>query len=271
MRLATVGAPELLALVDEDVVPLAADFAHAFRHMSEDRIYEQVHAFVADMECMTHRQEGLRALAAAALTALAAIPGTTVLYQTPASTRGIRLSPADFTAFRLGKLRHALVAEDVYGKPAEGDVVRMLEKSGTCLTGRDALAEVLYVSPGPPGAGVSYLLSLRPWRGAGTDSAAQALLDDRRRHVETTLDGLVDLHDLLTDDPHSYSLGQEEQLARGARLVTHMHVLLTRALALCGSRPGQVGQTSTRSSSSPSGQDGKVMVPPGKVITTQIR
>lgn len=263
MRLASVGAPELLALVDEEVVPLASEFAHSFRLLSEDKLVEQVRILAGDMRDVHDRQGALRILAASALTALAAIPGTTVLYQTPSSTRPIRLSTEDFAAFRLGKFRAALVSTDVYGEPREGDVVRLLEKGSAGLTGRDALAEVVYVSPGPAGSEPSYLLSLRPWRGAGTDSAAQAVLDDRQRFIEDVLRGLGELRDALDGD---------DERIRERRMVDAMRVTLTRALALCGARPRrQVGQTSIRTSSSPSGQDGNVMGPPGKVSTTQIR
>ena len=55
-------------------------------------------------------------------------------------------------------------------------MLRLFESGETGRTGRDALAEVLYVTQ----FGGLYVVSVRPWRGAGTTSFEAALLQDRR-------------------------------------------------------------------------------------------
>jgi hypothetical protein len=259
MRLSTIGAPELLALADEEVVPMAADLAYSFRSMREEDLAEQVRDLALGLRGASDAQGTFRVLAAAALTALAAVPGTTVLYQTPSSTRPVRLDSTDFEAFRYGRLRHAVLQEGTYGAPRDGDVVALLERRDGRLTGRDALAEVLHVTAVPAEKGAFYVVSLRPWRGAGTDSAAQVVLDERRRLIEEVIRGLQKLRPLMPSETPA------------GRMVDAMRVALELVLVLCAPRPRQAGQTSTRSSSSPSGQDGNVMGPPGKVSTTQTR
>ncbi len=260
MKLKQVGAPELAAIADEEVVPLAAEIAHAYRLFDEAALVEQVVDLARNVGHIENKREALAMLTAAGLASLAGLPGQTVLYQTPANTRPIRVSCEDFIAFRFGRLRSAIFTAETYGVPRAGDVVRILEKIEDHLTGRDAFAEILHVTTGNTAGGDPYyLVSIRPWRGAGTDSAAQAVLDERRRLLEQVMVGMGQLREAF--DPFS-----RETVCLNAMLRS-----LARAMALCGSRPGQTGQTSMSSSNSPSGQDGMVMGPPGKVSTTQIR
>lgn len=261
MLLSTVGAPELAAIADEEVVPLAAGMAYALRNEDPSSLPARIVDMARSLELAVDKREALCILLAAGLAAIAAIPGETHLFQAPVDTRPVRLPEDEFQAFRHGLLRHAVFQQETYPAPRRGHVVRLIEKNAAGLTGRDAFAEVLYVSTGASSNGKSYyVVSLRPWRGAGTDAAAQAVLAGRVDIIEQVIAAVQKLQT-------SYRIDDRE-----GRVLVAIEGAMKRLLDLCGPPVlPQTGQTSMRSSSSPSGQDGKVMGPPGNVSTIQMR
>jgi hypothetical protein len=265
MLLETIGAPELSAVADEDVVPLAAELAHSMRHMDHEGLVEQVTNLFERFARAPGREKrnALRSLVAASLAVLAALPGTTVLYQAPDRTRPIRISGEDYDSFRFGRLRHVVFPKGMYDDPEEGDVLQLLERKETGLTGRDALVEVLCVTRGTTPRGEPFFIaSIRPWRGAGTDSAAQAVLSERHGILSDSVASLRRLAGVVGPK----ALSQEHE-----RVVSSVAVALEMALGLCSPPLRQAGQISMRISSSPSGHEGNVMFPPGKVTTTHSR
>lgn len=175
MDLALVSAVELLGLADEDVIPLAAEMADAHANASMSVLVERVQ-MLHDVHARHPDRDSLVSLIAMALVLLVAHPRTVQLRQSPTRTRPVVLTAEDFAAFRLGRLRAVTFRTELYEEPREGDVLRLLESGDNGKTGRDALAEVLYVMQ----HGTLYVVSVRPWRGAGTASFEAALLQDRR-------------------------------------------------------------------------------------------
>jgi hypothetical protein len=197
MDLALVSAVELLGLADEDVVPLAAQMADAAPWLTTDALVARVKTLHDDYQRRPTRP-GLVSFIAQALVLLIAHPRTTALRQSPERTRPIVLSTEDFAAFRLGRLRAVTFRVELYEEPREGDVLRLLESGETGRTGRDALAEVLYVTQ----LGGLYVVSVRPWRGAGTTSFEAALLQDRRDALREVALGLKLLRASCASDTH---------------------------------------------------------------------
>jgi hypothetical protein len=261
MLLSLLGAPELSSVCDEDVVPLAAEMAHTLRHLDPAKLPDHV-AFMARQfeEGVGDRREVLRTLVAVALAVLAGMPGTTALYQAPEKTRPVRVSDTEYEAFRRGRLRHVVFTRGTYEAPAEGDVLQLLERRASGLTRRCALAEVLFASEGRSANGERYyIVSVRPWRGAGTDSAAQLVLSERARILE---DAAARLRRVARD----VRIPEDVEWALG-----NVAAAVDRAREMYGRPVVQAPQTSMRSSSSPSGHEGNVMAPPGKVNTNHMR
>lgn len=198
MDLSLVSAVELLGLVDEDVIPLAAELADVSRSASVQVLAHRV-SMVHDAYLRGPDRTALVSLIAQALVLLVAHPRTVQLRQLPARTRPLVLTGEDFAAFRLGRLRAVTFRLELYEEPREGDVLRLLESSETGRTGRDALAEVLYVTQ----SGGLYVVSVRPWRGAGTASFEAALLQDRRDALREVADGLERLRVMCTNDTYA--------------------------------------------------------------------
>lgn len=262
MKLSSLGAPELSALMDEQVIPMACQLAYTFRHQDPDTLARQVAEMADGLADAKDKSDPLLFLVAAGLVALAAIPGGPVLFQAPDDTRSVRVSEDEYKAFREGQLRHVVVRGGTFNPPRTAEVIVLLERGAAGLTGRDALAEALYVST----AGVDrerkplYVVSVRPWRGLGTDGPAQMVLDERQNLIREVAVAAAKLHG-------SPALGELERKVLAAMVRT-----LQRLSDLCGApRPHPAAQTSTRTSSGPSGHDGKVIAPPANVATNQMR
>lgn len=194
MDLSLVSAVELLGLADEDVIPLAAELADASSAASVQALAHRV-SMLHDVYQRSPDRSALVSLIAQALVLLVVHPRTVQLRQSPARTRPVVLTEEDFAAFRLGRLRAVTFRLELYEEPREGDVLRLLESGQNGRTGRDALAEVLYVVKHDG----LYVVSVRPWRGAGTASFEAALLQDRRDALREVADGLRKLRMTCVD------------------------------------------------------------------------
>lgn len=186
MDLALLSAVELLALADEEVVPLAAEMAHAFSARGETALREIVTAnYAAYQGTDKGGRLELLGLAASALVAMGAARRDVRLCQLPAATRVVRLPRQDFAAFRLGALRHVVFGLGTYDAPRPYAVLRLLEMDGGRSTGREALAEVTFVSEHPgEGHTTTFVVSVKPWRGAGTQSSDEAVMLERRAALD---------------------------------------------------------------------------------------
>lgn len=187
MDLALLSASELLALADEEVVPLAAEMAQALVSREDAALRGAVAANFRMYQTTTGtggRME-LLALAASVLVAMGAARRDVRLCQVPAATRVVRLTREDFGAFRLGALRHVVFGLGTYDAPRLYGVLRLVEIDGGRATGREALAEVTFVSEHPgEDHTTTFVVSVKPWRGAGTQSSDEAVARERRAALD---------------------------------------------------------------------------------------
>lgn len=191
MDLSLITAADLLALADEEVVPLAAEMARDMGHyqLDTDALIERLASGYAKVRetKVGNPRDALVHLLAGALMVLSTSPRERRLWQKPEKTRTVSVPQADFLAFRVGRLRHVTFRLGTYYEPTEGDVLRLLETNNGVWTGRDALAEVLYVTSLHGEDGQSFVVSVRPWRGAGTESFEETLLRERERMLDDAL------------------------------------------------------------------------------------
>lgn len=212
MDLNLVGAPELLALADEELVPCATQYAHEFSNRSEDELSElmvrlfELHRNAATAtNKFTYPRHTLAQALGAGMALYASLRRDIPLHQPQAKTRMIRLREVDFQAVRQGRKRHVLFDPDVFGEPKEGDVIRLLELNREKKwTGRDLYVEILYISMPEDGSAFRmYVASIRPWRGAGTESAEQAELAARHEALQVAQTAAEKLSAMLeTEQPH---------------------------------------------------------------------
>lgn len=199
MDLRSFTAVELGALSDQEVVPLAAELASDYGNQSLEGLVDIVNRLHEGFRRSHDLNRGMRSsllhLTATLLTVLAVGPRDVALSQVPAHTRSVRVSKVAFRRFQLGQKRAVAFKKETFTSPVEGDVLRLLEVSEQKWTGRDAFAEVLDVEM----EGHFFLTSVRPWRGAGTASAEQAIVDQRRESLEGAEEALH--HLLRITDP----------------------------------------------------------------------
>ena len=187
MDLALLSASELLALADEEVVPLAAEMAQACASRDDAGLRGAVAASFRVYQATTGTagRSELLALAASVLVAMGAARRDVRLCQLPAATRVVRLSRTDFAAFRLGALRHVVFGLGTYSRPRTYEVLRLVESEGRRLTGCEALAEVTFVTEHPGEEHTpTFVVSVKPWRGAGTQSSDEAFALERRAAMD---------------------------------------------------------------------------------------
>jgi hypothetical protein len=200
MDLALLSAVELLAISDEEVVPLASEMAQVFASRGEGALRAVV---LANHRCYQlaggDGREELVRLTASSLVALAAARPALKLRQLPSRTRVVRVDRRDLAAFRLGALRHVAFSIGLYDVPRAYDVVRLVELDGDKLTGADVLAEITYVTQHPGDVGTTYVASVRPWRGAGTDGGEEAFLRGRRQALDELEELLLRLASVCQD------------------------------------------------------------------------
>lgn len=221
-------ANDLLALLDEEVLPLAAEMAASSAHLDVSSLRERLRS----LHAIYHRtsptggssRTTLVDVIASATVLLAAVPRDVRLAQQPSDTRAVDLSEDDFRSFRLGRLRHATFRLGVYRVPKLCDVVRLLEVGPGGWTGRDVLAEVLHVSDLLAGGESLYVVSLRPWRGAGTASFEEAHLRERRTALLTVRAALERMARL----PVVEHAGVDESMAQSWR---KLHSVALQAVA----------------------------------------
>lgn len=193
MDLRTLTAIELGALAEEEVVPLAADLAPGFGdHTAADlrliiaRLHDGYQKSGAENRSV---RTSLLQLLATLLAALAAGPRDTVLCQRQSNTRPVRLREYDFARFLIGRKRHVSFERGMWPTPHEGDVLRLLEVRGGKWTDRDVYAEITDLDQ----EGDLFIASVRPWRGAGTESLEQALVNARKKAIDDAADALCEL------------------------------------------------------------------------------
>ena len=197
MDLSTVRAPHLAQLADEEVVPLAADLARDLADLDSTGQHQMLGRLFEVYQHSHHtRRQTLLQLLGAGLAILAALPRTARLAQTPAHTRVTYLTVRAYAAFMEGRRRHLVFQLGTWSTPREGDVVRVLERgpNGTGSSGHETFAEILDVSECE---GQSYVVSVRPWRGAGTESAEQGREDARREALSVAVDAVERLTAVL--------------------------------------------------------------------------
>jgi hypothetical protein len=204
--LSLITATDLLALADEEVVPLAAEMARDMAHYDVDAkaLIERLAAGYATIREVKvgNERDALVHLLAGALMVLSIAKRERRLYQTPDKTRPVKLPREDFLAFRVGRLRHVSFRLGTYHEPHEGDVLRLLETNDGVWTGRDALAEVLHVTLPTDGDNPLFVASVRPWRGVGTESAEEALRAERERYLQDALTSIEALYESKGTDTY---------------------------------------------------------------------
>lgn len=220
-----VGVPELGALADEDIVLRAAQFLRDFGGLSQEELVRQLEIrfelyryAVVDTKFGFPRS-AVGELAGAALALFAVTKRDIPLQQHPQKTRVVRLPEREYQAFVVGRKRHVAFRRGVFSEPHEGDVLRLLEIRDGRWTARETLAEVLHVSTGET---IShdrvYIVSIRPWRGAGTASAEEAELSARRESLAVAQEATEKLSRMLeTERPHG--LNGRELERRMARII----------------------------------------------------
>lgn len=197
MDLTTVRAPHLAQLADEEVVPLAADLARDLSSLDSTGQHQMLGRLFEVYQHSHHtRRQTLLQLLAVGLAMLASLPRTARLSQTPANTRVTYLTVRAYASFLDGRRRHLVFQLGTWSPPREGEVVRVLERgpNGTGSSGHETFAEVLDVSECE---GQSYVVSVRPWRGAGTESAEQGREDARREALSVAMDAVQRLTTVL--------------------------------------------------------------------------
>ena len=195
MDLANISVAEIVAVADEEVAPLAAELARilAARGAEPRETIPTYYRAVAMAAGDANRRELLQ-LAAAVLLALSTAKRVTTLVQR-SELRTVRLPREQFNAFRLGALRHLVFSKGLYDAPKIGNVIRILETDMGRASGVEALAEVTYALSHVDDMGVTYSVSVRPWRGAGTEGEEIAFMRKRASAIldlEAVLIALVE-------------------------------------------------------------------------------
>lgn len=204
MELSVVQAADLLALADEEIVPLAAEMARElapYEQLDTTALVERLTAGYQKMREVGSdgSRNALVHLLAGALMTLSIAPRDTVLRQRTERTRPISVTEEEFMAFRTGRLRHVSFCRDTFDAPSQGDVVRLLETNDRGWTGRDTFAEVLYVTiVVEDERNPLYVVSLRPWRGAGTGSFDAAHCHERAALLREALSSVETLYGSTT-------------------------------------------------------------------------